>query len=115
MVILGGLGNIYGVVVGALLIGVFDRILAEELSRPLNWLGDKIGFTAMAEHNVTGDRFLVFGLALVLMMLLKPAGLISSARRKAEMTPESEPIRDHEQQQMYDIHEQDEPAAGSRA
>jgi branched-chain amino acid transport system permease protein len=115
MVILGGLGNIYGVVVGALLIGVFDRILAEELSRPLNWLGDKIGFTAMAEHNVTGDRFLVFGLALVLMMLLKPAGLISSARRKAEMTPESEPIRVHEQQQMYDIHEQDEPAAGSRA
>jgi branched-chain amino acid transport system permease protein len=115
MVILGGLGNIYGVVVGALLIGTFDRILAEELSRPLNWLGDKIGFTAMAQHNVTGDRFLVFGLALVLMMLLKPGGLISSARRRAEMTPEDEQTRVHEQQQMYDIHDQDEPAAGSRA
>ena len=115
MIILGGLGNIYGVVVGALLIGVFDRILAEELSRPLNWVGEKISFDAMATHNVTSDRFLVFGLALVLMMLLRPGGLISSARRKAEMDPESETIRVHEQQQMYDIHDQDEPAAGSRA
>lgn len=115
MIILGGLGNIYGVVVGALLIGVFDRILAEELSRPLNWLGEKLNFDAMAGHNVTSDRFLVFGLALVLMMLLRPGGLISSARRRAEMQPESESIRVHEQEQMYDVHDQDEPAVGSRA
>jgi branched-chain amino acid transport system permease protein len=115
MIILGGLGNIYGVVVGALIIGSFDRILAEELSRPLNWVGEKIHFTTMAQHNVTGDRFLVFGLALVLMMLLKPGGLIASERRKREMEPESTPIVIQEKQQMYDIHEQDEPAAGSRA
>ena len=75
MVILGGLGNIYGVVIGALLIGSFDRILAEELSRPLNWLGDEDRLRRRwRPHNVTGDRFLVFGLALVLMMLLKPGG-----------------------------------------
>ena len=43
MVILGGMGNVYGAIVGALLIGVFDRILAEELNRPLHWLGETIG------------------------------------------------------------------------
>jgi branched-chain amino acid transport system permease protein len=115
MVILGGLGNIYGVVVGAFLIGIFDRILAEELTRPLNAFGEAINVNAIANHNVTSDRFLVFGLALVLMMLLKPAGLISSARRKAEMAPDEESIRVHEQQQMYDIQKQEEPVEGDRA
>ena len=115
MVILGGLGNIYGVVVGAFLIGIFDRILAEELTRPLNWFGEQVGVSVLANHSVTSDRFLVFGLALVLMMLLKPAGLISSARRKAEMAPDEESIRVHEQQQMYDIHNQEEPVEGDRA
>src|SRR5690606_27836855 len=36
MVILGGIGNTYGVIGGALIIGVFDRILATELTGPLN-------------------------------------------------------------------------------
>jgi branched-chain amino acid transport system permease protein len=114
MVILGGLGNIYGVVVGAILIGSFDRILSEELSRPLNWFGDRIGSEAMAEHNVTTDRFLVFGLALVLMMLLRPGGLIQSARRRAEMRPEDEQILHHEDRQLYETVETNKPAAGSR-
>ena len=43
MVILGGIGNIYGAIVGALLIGSFDRILAEELTEPLNAFGEQIG------------------------------------------------------------------------
>jgi branched-chain amino acid transport system permease protein len=115
MVILGGLGNIYGVVVGAFLIGIFDRILAEELSKPLNWIGRQIGSDGLADHSVTSDRFLVFGLALVLMMLLRPGGLIPSARRRAEMENVEERVHVQEAQQMYDIHQQDEPAAGSRA
>ncbi len=42
MVILGGIGNIYGAIVGALLIGFFDRIFAEEFNRPMHWFGDQI-------------------------------------------------------------------------
>jgi branched-chain amino acid transport system permease protein len=114
MVILGGLGNVYGVVVGAILIGTFDRILAEELSRPLNWFGDKIGSGVLAEHSVTSDRFLVFGLALVLMMLLRPGGLIQSARRRAEMKPEEDFIIEQETTQLFDTRESDEPVTESR-
>jgi branched-chain amino acid transport system permease protein len=115
MVILGGLGNVWGVIIGGMLIQSFDRILTEELNKPVHWLGDQLGIGFLQTHNVGEDRLLVFGLALVLMMLLRPGGLIPSARRKAEMTPETEQIRVHEAQQLYDIRQQNEPAAGERA
>ena len=115
MVILGGLGSMTGVIVGGLLIQSFDRILAEELNRPLHWLGEQLGSTFLQEHDVQTDRFLIFGLALVLMMILRPGGLIPSARRKAEMQPDSEAERVHETQQLYDVRAEDEPAVGGRA
>jgi branched-chain amino acid transport system permease protein len=103
MVILGGLGNIYGAVVGALLIGFFDRILAEELNRPMHWIGGQVGNEFLATHDLKQDKFLVFGLALVIMMLLRPEGLVPSARRRAELHPESEDISEAGNQQMYDV------------
>jgi branched-chain amino acid transport system permease protein len=63
VVIVGGIGSIPGVVVGALfLIGV-PEILRE-----------------FAEY-----RMLMYGAALVIMMLTRPEGLIPEARRKLEM------------------------------
>jgi branched-chain amino acid transport system permease protein len=115
MVILGGLGNIYGVIFGGLLIASFDRILAEVLRDPVQSLGRSIGSDWLAKHDLTSDRLLVFGLALVLMMLLRPEGLLPSARRKAEMHPEQDTIRIHETQQLFDIRQQNEPAVGERA
>ncbi len=107
MVILGGIGNIYGAIVGALLIGFFDRIFAEEFNRPMHWFGDKIGNDFLAHHDLKQDKFLVFGLALVIMMLLRPEGLIPSSRRKAELHPETEDIAEAQNQQFWDV-EQDE-------
>ena len=72
---------------GGLLIGFFDRILAEELNRPMHWIGDQVGSEWLLTHDLKQDRFLIFGLALVLMMLLRPEGLFPSARRKAELLP----------------------------
>jgi len=115
MVILGGLGNIYGVIIGGLLIGGFDRILAEVLNGPMHQLGAMLDVRFLQEHDLTRDRLLVFGLALVVMMLVRPAGLFPSARRKAELEPESEAIRVAESQQLYDIRRENEPALGERA
>ncbi len=103
MVILGGLGNIYGAIVGAILIGFFDRILAEWLNEPMHWLGRTMSNDFLAHHDLKQDKFMVFGLALVLMMLIRPEGLIPSARRKAELHPETEDISEAENQQMYDV------------
>ncbi|MCA9860219.1 MAG: branched-chain amino acid ABC transporter permease, partial [Thermomicrobiales bacterium] len=103
MVILGGLGNIYGAIVGAILIGFFDRIFAEEMNRPMHWLGDTLGIDFLASHDLKQDKFLVFGLALVIMMLLRPEGLVPSSRRRAELHPETEDIAEAQNQTAYDV------------
>lgn len=114
MVILGGLGNVYGAIVGALLIGFFDRILAEELNRPMQWIGENVGIGFLQTHDMKQDRFLIFGLALVLMMLLRPEGLFPSARRKAELHPETEELALQESDSLYDIIEHDEGSIEGR-
>ena len=82
MVVLGGMGNIWGVMLGALLLSFVPEILrwtVEPLQRAL--LGRMI-----IEPEVI--RMLIFGLALVLVMRFRPAGLLPSAVRKRELTDE---------------------------
>lgn len=85
MVVLGGMGNVYGAILGALIIGGFDRILSKELNGPAHWIGDQINWPALQGHDIGTDRFLVFGLALVITMLFRPEGLLPSERRKREL------------------------------
>lgn len=122
MVILGGIGNIYGVIIGSLIIGGFDRILAEQLNKPLHWLGERITYapldwlsTFMVEHNVTSDRFLIFGLALVLIMILRPGGLFPSRRRAAEMAGDDGTTDMDVDSELYDAQEGDRQLAGGRS
>jgi branched-chain amino acid transport system permease protein len=79
MVVLGGMGNIWGVVLGALLLSFVPEILrwtVEPMQRAL--------FGRMfVEPEVI--RMLIFGLAMVLVMLFRPAGLLPSAVRKREL------------------------------
>jgi len=118
MVILGGIGNIYGVIAGALIIGSFDRILATELTRPLNWAGERITWPPlqwlgdwMATHNLNSDRFLIFGLALVLIMLLRPGGLFPSSRRAAELQGDDDGD-DDANDNLYEVRGEDTKLAG---
>ncbi len=62
-VVLGGSGNLLGVIAGAFLVA---------------WLPER--FRGLADY-----RTLAFGAALVLMMVLRPEGLLPSRRRKAEL------------------------------
>ena len=82
MVIVGGMGNLWGVVLGAL---VLQWLNLEGLDRIGGWINDAIGVTG-ADYTVEVPKykFAIFGLLLVLMMLFRPGGLIPSARRKAE-------------------------------
>jgi branched-chain amino acid transport system permease protein len=85
MVVLGGMGNVYGAILGALIIGGFDRILSKELNRPVQWIGENVGLSQLEHHDLGRDRFIVFGLALVITMLVRPEGLLPSQRRKREL------------------------------
>jgi branched-chain amino acid transport system permease protein len=79
MVVLGGMGNIWGVIVGAVLLSFVPEILRYTVE-PLQ----KAAFGRMViEPEVI--RMLLFGLALVLMMLYRPAGLFPSKTRRREL------------------------------
>jgi branched-chain amino acid transport system permease protein len=85
MVILGGIGNIWGVILGGLLLGVFDRILAPRATGFFRGLADTTGLDFLASIDLSKSRYLIFGLTLVLMMLLRPEGILPTEQRRAEM------------------------------
>jgi len=66
-VVLGGSGNLFGVILGAFMVA---------------WLPER--FRGFDEY-----RVLVFGIALVVMMIFRPEGVLPSRRRRSEMTEAS--------------------------
>ena len=78
MVVLGGMGNIWGVVLGALLLSFVPEVLRYTVEPIQRVLFGRM----LLEPEVI--RMLLFGLALVLMMLYRPAGILPSALRKRE-------------------------------
>ena len=62
-VVLGGSGNLFGVILGGFVVA---------------WLPERF-------RGFANDRYLIFGAALVVMMIFRPEGLLPSRRRRAEM------------------------------
>jgi branched-chain amino acid transport system permease protein len=92
MVILGGLGNIIGVVLGGLIIQFADRLFLPQLSQLVQKLLENTDNPALREINFASDfRLLLFGLTLVVMMLVRPEGLVPSERRRMELHAGEEP------------------------
>jgi branched-chain amino acid transport system permease protein len=81
MVIIGGLGSIWGAVVGGLLLGYINQYLIPDV---LNTVPQSLGLN----FSLTQIEFGIFGFLLVLVMILRPQGLIPERRRKLEMTSE---------------------------
>src|SRR5439155_26957126 len=85
MLILGGIGNIWGVMFGAIVLGAFILILVDGAGGWLRTLSQSLGMPFIAQIPVGDSKLLIFGLALVLMMLLRPEGIFPSAQRRAEL------------------------------
>jgi branched-chain amino acid transport system permease protein len=85
MVILGGMGSIRGVIAGGIVITLFDRILLAQLTQWVRALGSALGIDALTTVDFTVWRWFFFGFGLVVMMILKPGGLIE-ARRSRQVT-----------------------------
>jgi branched-chain amino acid transport system permease protein len=78
MIIVGGLGSIWGAVVGALLLSNINYYLIPDV---LNGLPGKLGLN----FNLTDLQVSIFGFLLVLVMVLRPQGLIPERRRRLEL------------------------------
>lgn len=77
MLVLGGMGNIPGVIVGSLVISSLDRFILPQISNFAQGFGIAI--------DLTNSRFLIYGVILVLTMLFRPEGLIPSRQRRSEL------------------------------
>jgi branched-chain amino acid transport system permease protein len=85
MIILGGMGNIWGALTGALALVYIDKSLLPYISQRVQDVGRSVGWEELARFNVASLNFLIFGLILVAMMRLRPEGLLPSRQRAAEL------------------------------
>jgi branched-chain amino acid transport system permease protein len=83
MVVLGGMGNIPGVILGAVLLSVFPEAL-----RYMSPLQNAVFGRELIDPEAA--RLLIFGLAMILIMLFRPAGLLPSEVRKRELALQRE-------------------------
>ncbi len=72
MVVLGGMGNVWGVTIGAMLLSWLNLVGLQEVNK---------GYESLTGKSIS-FQFLVFGLILVLMMLFRREGLIPEARTR---------------------------------
>ena len=95
MVILGGMGNIWGVAVGAFIVYNIQAVVLKRI----NGVIETVGIPAfdlgplhvnLAQVPFVEYQFLMYGIALVLMMLLRPEGLFPNQRRRLELHVEED-------------------------
>ena len=89
MVVLGGMGSIRGVVLGALILSVMPEVFRDLVNWIQPFVMDNVTFVSREVLRNVLDastlRMLVFGLALILVMRYRPEGLWPSNRRRAEL------------------------------
>jgi branched-chain amino acid transport system permease protein len=93
MVVLGGMGSLKGVILGGMLITLFDRLLLAEATRLVRWVGHTVGIAALTTIDLSLWRWFFFGLGLILVMLFKPEGLAGRRVRPAAVV-----VDEHEEQ-----------------
>ena len=77
MIILGGMGYLAGVILGAVALSMINRFLLPQLDT----VPEKFGLN----FDVTAISFGIFGFLLLVMMVLRPEGFIPNRRRKMEL------------------------------
>ena len=106
MVIVGGMGNITGVILGALVLEYLNVKGLEKVGNGINSTIDVIGFDAAID--VPKYKITIFGVLLVTMMLFRPEGLIPSARRAAELHEVEEEGPETTYGDLYDVRREGE-------
>lgn len=89
MIVLGGIGSIGGVIIGAIILRFVDvdllgRITDFIQASPVVTLPGS-PFHFLANFSFTTAKFLIYGIILLLFVLLRPQGLIPDVRRRREL------------------------------
>ncbi len=99
MVIVGGLGGIRGVILGAMVVTLLNLHVLTNLSLQINSLRQVDFVIPLLNYHVTSwptqlepakYQRLVFGILLIIMMIFRPSGILPEPRRKLEMSKHTE-------------------------
>jgi branched-chain amino acid transport system permease protein len=85
MVVLGGMGNIYGVILGAIVLQGINFYLLPQANEWVHSIGASVGSQALSTVDLPRYNFFLFGIILVVMMLLRPEGIIPNRQRAEEL------------------------------
>ena len=92
MVILGGMGNIYGVILGAIMLQGINFYLLPQVNEWVHAIGDALSSPLLSNADIPKYNFFLFGVLLVVMMLLRPEGIIPNRQRQEELREEDETL-----------------------
>jgi branched-chain amino acid transport system permease protein len=108
MVILGGMGSLWGVVLAGTILAWLNF---DGLGNIGDWINRHV-LPASHQIDVPKYSFGIYGIIIVLMMMFRPVGLIPERRRKREIEEETHggPL----DESLYEMRGADEPGAGER-
>jgi branched-chain amino acid transport system permease protein len=86
MIVFGGIGSIWGVVLGAMILQILQSWFLEDLSQWLHWIGRLIRVEWLQQVELSSSIEMIFGVILVTMMLYRREGLIPATRRVRALT-----------------------------
>jgi branched-chain amino acid transport system permease protein len=85
IIVLGGIGNIVGVILGSFVVTFVIFWVLQHMNEWSATVSQTFNIPALGGINFTSYTYIVYGAALVLMMLLRPGGLLPSRARRIEL------------------------------
>ena len=90
MVVLGGMGSVWGVVIGAVLLAMMQSTILPQVNGWLHVLGEATGSAVLERVDLVQWTQLFFGVILIGMMLFRREGLVPAVRRTPPLTYEAQ-------------------------
>ncbi|HQT68309.1 MAG: branched-chain amino acid ABC transporter substrate-binding protein [Rhodospirillales bacterium 20-60-12] len=88
MIVLGGMGSVWGAILGAVFLSLLQSLFLPALNNAVQGFGALIGSGFLQQLQITSASELIFGIILVGMMLYRRQGLIPAARKPPLLTTE---------------------------
>jgi branched-chain amino acid transport system permease protein len=86
MVVFGGIGSVWGVVIGAVFLALVQSVFLRSLTDAVHWVGNLVNSGWLQRADLATSTELIFGVILVVMMLYRREGLIPATRRVPKAT-----------------------------
>jgi branched-chain amino acid transport system permease protein len=79
------MGNIYGVILGAILVQGSNFYLLPQINEWVHAIGDTLNSSLLSNADIPKYNYFLFGVLLVAMMLLRPEGIIPNRQHQEEL------------------------------